>query len=466
MSGSMKKFRILILIMLQFCLIRIISAQVMVGNTSIDTTTIIAGIDIPWEIIWGSDNHIWMTERYGRISRVNPDNRSQQVLLVLDDCHQQGESGLMGMALHPDFTNHPQVFIAYTYLSGSNIRVKIVRYEYTGSTLVNPVILIGDIPGANIHNGCRLSFKTENGQHYLFITTGDANNTSLPQNTSSLAGKVLRIFTDGSIPADNPFPGNPVWTWGHRNAQGLVLAPNGIMYSSEHGTQANDELNIIEGNRNYGWADMEGFCDTPQDQAFCDANNVREPLTVWTPSIAPSGIAWYGSSSIPEWENSILLAILKDKMLVSVKLNSAGNVYVSESWHFQDMFGRLRDVCVSPDGDVYLATNGSSWHNNNPFTHRIVRVSNPNKTSTGNLIRQNSMNIYPNPAKDRFIIELPEQADFSVVVRDISGKQIASAEGKNVNSLIIETQEFTGGLYFVSVEHSEGVIVKKVLLRH
>jgi aldose sugar dehydrogenase len=461
----MKKLQMPIMAILLFCFSRISGAQVMVGNTSVDTTTVISAIDIPWEIIWGPDNFIWMTERYGRVSRVNPVNGAQQILLVLNDCHQQGESGLLGMALHPDFDNNPLVFIAYTYLSGSLTREKIVRYEYNGSVLANPLIILDNIPGANIHNGCRLVFKSENNLHYLFITTGDANNTTLPQNTSSLAGKVLRIFPDGSIPADNPFPGNPLWTWGHRNAQGLVLAPNGIMYSTEHGTQADDELNIIEGNRNYGWADMEGFCDTPQDQAFCNANNVKEPLTVWTPTIAPSGMSWYASNVIPEWENSILMAILKDKMLVSVKLNSAGDAYISEAWHFQNVFGRLRDVCVSPDGDVYLATNGPSWQNNNPFSHRIVKVSNPNKTSSESFIKSTSINLFPNPAKDYFTIELSDKTNFSVAVRDITGRLIDYAEGKITNTLTFNTQEFSRGIYFVAVEHSEGNTVKKVVVR-
>src|SRR4030095_1738498 len=118
----------------------------------------------------------------------------------------------------------------------------------------------------------------------LFVTTGDASNQSLAQSISSPNGKVLRLNLDGTIPADNPVAGNPYWSWGHRNPQGLVYA-NNILYSSEHGPSNDDEVNIIERGRNYGWPNVQGFCDAGSEPAFCTANNVREPLKAWTPTI-------------------------------------------------------------------------------------------------------------------------------------------------------------------------------------
>jgi aldose sugar dehydrogenase len=188
---------------------------------------------------------------------------------------------LLGMVLHPDFTNQPFVYVVYNYSSGG-YKEKVVRFSFTGTALNSPFTIIDNIPAASIHNGSRLVITPD---LKLFITTGDAANTALSQNTSSLAGKILRLNLDGTVPADNPLPGNPVWSWGHRNPQGLVFA-NNILYSSEHGPNTDDEVNIIEKGRNYGWPNVAGFCNTTAEQTFCSANNVVEPQKAWTPTIA------------------------------------------------------------------------------------------------------------------------------------------------------------------------------------
>ena len=145
------------------------------------------------------------------------------------------------------------------------------------------------------------------------MTTGDAQQQPQAQNPASLNGKILRLNLDGTIPANNPTPGSPVYTLGHRNPQGLVQLPNGRIYSSEHGPNNDDEINQIEAGRNYGWPNVEGYCDLPAEATFCAANNVREPLTVWTPTIAPAGLTYYDHPAIPGWRGSLLLAVLKDQ---------------------------------------------------------------------------------------------------------------------------------------------------------
>jgi glucose/arabinose dehydrogenase len=327
-------------------------------------TVLTRQLNHPWEILWGPDNFIWMTERNGRISRVNPATGAVTSLLTLTGVTAQGEGGLLGMVLHPDFATTPQVFVAYNYMNGTTYQEKIVRYTYNGSTLTSPQLILDNIKASGIHNGCRLLITPD---RKLFITTGDASDQTNPQNKSALNGKVLRLNLDGSIPADNPTAGSPVWSFGHRNPQGLVYA-NNMLYSSEHGPSTDDEINIIEKGRNYGWPTVTGFCNTSSEQSFCTANNVREPLLAWTPTIAPSGLDYYDKDQIPQWKNSLLLAVLKDSRLLQLKLNTARTGIDSTFEFYINKYGRMRDVCISPEGKVYVCTD-------NGDDDKIVEIS-------------------------------------------------------------------------------------------
>jgi glucose/arabinose dehydrogenase len=315
-------------------------------------------LNFPWEILWGPDNYIWFTEREGRVKRMNPTTGETILVATISDVASTTNfNGLLGIALHPQFSSTPFVYLIYNYFDAEgDYMQKIVRYSYNGTTLITPQILVdgivGKIGGDFIHNGSRLIIGSD---MKLYATTGDANlRFDLPQNTSSLNGKVLRINLDGSIPADNPY-GNAVWTIGHRNAQGLVFAL-GKLYSSEHGETTNDEINIIERGRNYGWPYVEGFCDLSTEQTFCTANNVREPIYTWTPTVAPSGTEFYDKDQIPQWKRSLLVTFLKDRRLRQMKLDETGTVIEGVHDFFVSEFGRLRDVAISPDGKVYLCT--------------------------------------------------------------------------------------------------------------
>lgn len=326
------------------------------GTATITTRIVAQNLSNPWEIVWGPDGMIWMTERGGRISKVNPTNGILTTLVTIADVKAQGEGGLLGMALHPDFSNTPHVFVAYNYDRSGDYQEKVVRYTYNGTVLTNPQTIFENIEAAGIHNGCRLLIVDQK----LYITTGDAADQSLPQQTSSLNGKVLRINLDGSIPADNPIAGSAVWTYGHRNAQGLVYA-NGIMYSSEHGPDTDDEINIIEKGRNFGWPQVKGPCNTGNETHFCSTNNVKEPIQSWSPTIATSGLDYYNHNLISAWKNSLLLCTLKSTRLVQLQLNDAHTSIVSTSEYLNGDFGRLRDICISPDGKVYICTgNGNN----------------------------------------------------------------------------------------------------------
>ena len=307
-------------------------------------------LDHPWEIFWGPDDKIWVTERKGKISTVDPKTGKVTSLFTISDAKSRGEGGLLGMVLHPDFKTSPYVYVSYNYQS-NDYKEKVVRFTYNGTTLTDPVVLIDNISASGIHNGSRLAIS----DNKLFITTGDASNQSNPQKVASLNGKVLLINLDGSIPADNPFPNSAVWSYGHRNPQGLVFA-KGKLYASEHGPDTDDEINIISMGSNYGWPEVRGYCDENDEKQFCATNKITEPLHTWTPTAAVSGIDFYDNKAIASWTNSILVTSLKNSTLYQLKLNEAGDKVISQNTFLRTKYGRLRDICISPGGKVYVST--------------------------------------------------------------------------------------------------------------
>ena len=325
------------------------------GAVEIRDSVIAGNLSHPWEILWGPDNYIWMTERGGKISRINPSTGVITPVLTIDEVESNGEGGMLGMALHPNFATTPQLFVVYNYDNGSGYKEKVVRYNYNGTTLENPLIIIDNIQAAGIHNGSRLLIVGDK----LFISTGDASNQSLPQNASSVNGKILRLNLDGTVPADNPVADNPYWSFGHRNAQGLVFA-NNRLYSSEHGPNNDDEVNIIEKGRNYGWPIIQGVCNQPAEQSFCTDNNVVEPIKTWTPTIATCGLDYYNSDLIPQWKNSLLLVTLKNARLYQLKLDDSFSSVSVTNEYLAGKYGRMRDLCISPAGKVYICTSNGS----------------------------------------------------------------------------------------------------------
>ncbi|SDM58444.1 dehydrogenase, PQQ-dependent, s-GDH family [Daejeonella rubra] len=356
MEKKIKILGILILILASGCKKSSKPPESSLPETAIDIQVLTQNLSLPWELVWGPDNMIWMTERGGKVSRVNPSNGSLNVLITVPDVKSIGEGGLLGMALHPDFSSNPFVFLAYNYDKAGTYTEKIVRYTYNGTTLINPMVILDNIPAANNHNGARLLISPD---LKLFISTGDAANQATAQSLNSRSGKILRINLDGTIPSDNPINGNPLWSYGHRNPQGLVYV-NGKLYSSEHGPDKDDEINVIVKNRNYGWPSVNGFCNESAEQSFCNANNVAEPLKSWTPTIAVSGMDFYNNDAISQLKNSLILATLKDQTLYQLKLNSAGDGIEETKELFRGTYGRLRDVCVGADGKIYVATSNGS----------------------------------------------------------------------------------------------------------
>ena len=317
--------------------------------------TLTTGLDTPWDLAWGPDGHIWVSERQGTISRVDTTTGALTEVGRID-AFELSESGLMGIAFHPDFDSQPYVYAAYSYNSGDGIRNRLVRMGYDGTELAQPEILLDGIPGAPNHDGARLAVGPDK---LLYLTTGDAQSPALAQDRHSLAGKVLRLDLDGRPAEDNPF-GTAVYSLGHRNPQGLVFHPvTGALFSTEHGPLDNDEVNLIVRGGNYGWPNVRGFCDNDVltgETAFCSSNSVVEPLAVWTPTIAPAGADIYTRDLIPAWKGSLLFTTLKGQALWRIGLSSDGLRATGRENLFNGRFGRLRDVLAGPRGEVYLAT--------------------------------------------------------------------------------------------------------------
>jgi len=461
------------------CALQVNAQTWQVGNTTLTESDLVTGLSLPWEMVWGPDNFIWCTTRVGEVLRIDPSTGTYTSILDKTSVvpyNGSSEPGMLGMALHPDFLNTPKVYVVYNYTQGNSIKERLSMFDWDGTALVNEVQLINAIGGNSIHNGSRLVISQD---QKIIMSTGDTGDGGASsQNLNSLNGKTLRINLDGSIPSDNPFPDSYVYSYGHRNCQGLAVGPNGIIYASEHGQNNSDEFNIIEAGRNYGWPTVQGACNTPNEINYCTANNVKEPLIEWSPCRAVNGIEYYNHPAIPEWSNSILMAVLGglnsayERMTVlhlSADGQSLTTADVSGSnsnadAFFQSFNRRLRDICVNPnDGSVYVALNGSQYPGAGPNTIKKFQ----NLVWAGiqdNSVFQN-LNVYPNPASERLTVEFSSnQLGGSYSVYSFSGAIVA--EGKILTlKNELNVAEWAKGNYFVVSESSIGTTTKTFIVQ-
>ncbi|MBI1227356.1 MAG: hypothetical protein GC192_19140 [Bacteroidetes bacterium] len=328
-------------------------------STTLEIRVLTTKLVHPWDMTWGFDNRIWFTENGGFIKRLDPSTGKLDTILRLSDCHfSWGNPGIYSLAFHPDFPKEPYLFVHYTN-SATNSKLVRFRYDFQSDKLVDSVSIIPKIRANESHNGSRIVFTKDKK---MFFAMGEAYTPELAQDLASLNGKILRLNLDGSAPDDNPIPGSLIWSYGHRNPQGLALLPNGVLWSSEHGPNNDDELNIIVKGGNYGWPKVQGFCDLRSEKRYCAENQVIEPIIAWTPTVAPCALEYYDNPAIPEWRNSLMQVFLKKgkgkigQRMTVFKLNEAGTGITSQQDFFVNTYGRLRDVLFSPDGRVFLCT--------------------------------------------------------------------------------------------------------------
>lgn len=311
----------------------------------IKVQTVAGGLSIPWSIDWLPDGTVLFTERDGGLREIR-DGTVSEVLPI--EKSSSAEGGTLGVAVDPDFGQNGYIYLYYTYDELFSHKNKVVRYVYSDGAVTEDAIIIDGIPGGGVHNGGRIAFGPDG---MLYVSTGDAGNAGLSRDPDSLAGKILRVASDGSIPEDNPFGQSPVWSLGHRNPQGMDWDSRQNMLATEHGPSgemgfAHDEINLIVPGADYGWPDAVG------DESL--EGTVQPILHTGGETWAPSGSEFYYGGAIPLLDGSYLVASLRGSHL--------GVITFSEDWAatsqslFQGDFGRLRDVQTGPDGLVYLLT--------------------------------------------------------------------------------------------------------------
>ncbi|HET8719131.1 MAG TPA: PQQ-dependent sugar dehydrogenase [Nocardioidaceae bacterium] len=313
--------------------------------------TVAHDLAAPWGVDFLPDGTALVTERdTTRILAVR-DGRST-VVGQLDAAAPQGESGVLGLAVSPGFAEDRWV---YVYVSTDHDN-RVVRMRYDGRRLGPPRVVLDAIPRGFIHDGGRLEFGPDG---MLFVSTGETGEESLAQDRDSLAGKILRITPDGQAAPDNPVPGSPVWTMGHRNVQGLAFDAAGRLWASEFGQDTWDELNRIERGRNYGWPLVEGRGDLAE---------YRNPFAQWrTSEASPSGLAFA--------EGALWMASLRGERLWRVPVHPDGSIGQPQDFFVGD-FGRLRTVVVAPDGHLWLTTSNRDGRGSPaPADDRILEVA-------------------------------------------------------------------------------------------
>ena len=461
-----------------------------VVRTPLVTRNVVTGLRIPWEILWGRDNRIWLTEREGNVKRVDPETGEVRLLLRIPGVLERMNNGLLGMALHPNFVDSPYVYLVYSYQHpevAHRILQRLVRYEYhcTTDTLLNPMVLIDSIEASAEHMGSRVVITPD---RHILITTGDADGLWDPQGLDNLSGKVLRINIDGTIPQDNPWidqpwPAGLVWSRGHRNPQGMVLLPDGRLYASEHGPWTDDEVNRIRGGADYGWPSVEGYCNLPYEIEYCSEHDIAEPAITWTPTIAPCGLDYYDHDAIPEWKGGVLMGTLKHKRLLFMRFDDDGERVTGTEEYFPLEYGRIRDLCIAPDGRVFLATsNHDRLGVPAPEDDRIIEIRSANghpplpsterfcdpligRVADGKVLHSHK-SFVPHPVVTRARMELGLTLGAGTIrIIDAAGAVVRREAFAGGSFYLFDRKTLPSGVYLVEIADDDRVVRGRVVVR-
>lgn len=507
-----------------------------------------------WELTYGPDDSLWVTEnRAYKVSKISIEDGGKTEIIDLSgnkdftNPSKWPQGGLMGMALHPSMYSEwptptkPWVYLAYVYeylnCNGGPcmFKTKVVRYDYdrNSHSLSNEKVIISTLNGSNDHNSGRLAIGEVGGTPYLFYTIGDMgagqfNNISRTNNAQSrntLEGKILRfnVEPDGDsgddawIPNDNPFSKNgnktPVWSWGHRNAQGIVMSNDGILYSSEQQDKSDDEVNIIEKGRNYGWPKVCGYNDGNynglklanmnvgnENTNSNNLNSIEAAFTLFSednpenldgnylnwPTVAASSIDIYEKLVIPEWSKSLLVTSLKAGRVYRLKLNEAGtDIIDSATIPAMRHQGRYRDLCIAPDGirifvacDISGQTSGPTGGYNGggaepPHAGKILEF-----TYTGSVLsiddtkntyeRNTKIDIFPNPASKILYVRSVKTVSSPLYysIFDVTGKLLLKGKSNN-DYFNINVESLTPGVYIFKLydTYQTNISTKKVTIQ-
>jgi glucose/arabinose dehydrogenase len=317
------------------------------------------GLEHPWSLAFLPDGRLLVTERPGRLLLLDPRDGSHRRVEGTPEVVARGQGGLLDVVLHPDFRDNGLVYLSYSARNGDGLSTHVGRGRLREGRLEDFEVLFRAEPGLSSgqHFGSRLLFDREG---YLFISLGDHGERDSAQDLGSHMGGLIRLHDDGRIPADNPFVDREgarpeIYSYGHRNAQGIALHPDtGAVWLHEHGPRGGDEINLPEAGLNYGWPvtthgrEYHGptIGPAPPQPGYAS------PIHHWTPSIAPSGMAFLRGSAFPKWAGDLFVGALVQRHLQ--RLRFAGTELLEQERLLEDLGWRIRDVRSGPDGHLYL----------------------------------------------------------------------------------------------------------------
>ena len=340
------------------------------------TTTVLQGLERPWGMAWLPDGSMLITERPGRLRIVRDGELDPEPVSGVPEVFAVNHGGLLDVSLHPNFAENRLVY--FTYSDGTNQanQTKVARATFDGTSLQNweDIFEVNPTKPQGQHFGSRIVWLPDNT---MLVGLGDGGNPPIrlngdlirkqAQNLSSHLGSVVRLNDDGSIPQDNPFVNDAdadpaIWSYGHRNIQGMTIDPvANRVWATEHGSRGGDEVNIIEAAQNYGWPEVS-YSDEYTGGKVAEVSSrpdVLEPELIWTPSIAPSGLAFYSSDRFSQWQGDLFAGGLVSRDVRRIDLDESGNILGEESISIGQ---RVRDVRLGPDGILYVLTDEQNGH--------------------------------------------------------------------------------------------------------
>jgi len=332
------------------------------------------GLEHPWGLAFLPDGRMLVTERNGNLRVVTPDGQVSDPVLGLPEVAARGQGGLLDVILHPDYGSNGWLYLSFSRSgqNGTGTAIARARLDDTGLRDVATIFMAENEASGGRHFGSRMAFGPDGK---LYVSVGDRGQDDKAQNITNHNGTVLRLNDDGSVPSDNPFVGqanalSSTFSYGHRNPQGMAVHPTrGEVWIHEHGPQGGDEINLLKAGANYGWPLVtfgRSYSGFPIGEGT-SAPGLEPPLYHWTPSIAPSGMAFYTGAAFPGWKDNLFVGSLKFQYLARVVLD--GSRVVTEERLLEDQFGRIRDVRQGPDGLLYVLTDEDNG--------RLVRLQPP-----------------------------------------------------------------------------------------
>lgn len=330
------------------------------ANT-VKTQVLAEGLEYPWGLAFLPNGDILVTEKAGRLRLLRSNGELSDPIEGIPEIYYAGQGGMLDVLVDQDFATNQRIFLSYAFGDGNENSTQVAAAELIDGKLENlsTIFSASPIKERARHYGGRLA-QFEDGTLLLSVGDGGSHRDHAQQLDSHL-GKIVRINPDGSIPQDNPWIDNAdalpeIWSMGHRNPQALLITPDGLVFSHEHGPQGGDEINLVKAKQNYGWPVVTRGREYNDDiiSELDNAPGMTLPIVDWTPSIAPSGMTYYQGQEFPEWQGDLLAVSLKQNRVRRIDLENGQVISDQAIWPSIDQ--SMRDIRTGPDGAIYILT--------------------------------------------------------------------------------------------------------------